>query len=391
MRLRAKPKLVSWSRASGLIFSLLLSSVFVAGCWDEVNLQDVSYISALGVDYEDGQVVIYAQMINFASVAKTESPSAGPAETWIGEGKGKSTLLAFYDLKRAGYSTLNLEQLKTVLIHERALGQLDDVLDALNRQRASRYTSYIYGTTADIMEVMNTENFFNQSPLYSVLYMPNPHDEQYTFIEPLQMQLLVQTMKEPNELTMLPVINGKASHWRKGKKPISTQLITGTFMFQDSEYKGYFGDKTVIGLRWLNPEFHNVFVEAKTGDRTGTVSIRSSKFAISVEKNGENPTFTLNVSLIGSLVELDDELTASQIESSVQELVRGELQSLFDIGVKRGVDLLELEHHLYRYHFRYWKERLKEQDWVPDRGTLKEIKVNVLLKDPGKFDLKKGG
>lgn len=383
-------KLVAMARVTGLLFSMLVSSVIVTGCWNEVNLQDVSYISALGVDYVDGQVVIYGQMINFASVAKTETGNTGPAETWIGKGKGKSTLQAYYDLKRAGYATLNIEHLKTVLIHERALGQLDDVLDALNRQRAARYTSLIYGTTTDIMEVFNTENFFNQSPLYSVLYMPNPHDEQYTFIEPLQMQLLVQTMKEPKELTLLPVINSKKSHWNRGKKPISTQLTTGTFVFKDFEYKGYFAEKTVIGLRWLNPEFHNVFVEAKSGEKTGTVSIRHSQSSIEAVQDGKNPKFTLNVSLIGSLVEMDGELSAEQIESSVQELVRGELESLFDIGVKRGVDFLELEHYLYRYHFRYWKEQLKKEDWLPNNGTLKEIKVKFILTDPGKFDLKKG-
>ncbi|GBG08994.1 hypothetical protein PAT3040_03614 [Paenibacillus agaridevorans] len=375
---------------TGIAAAALVSLTILPGCWDEVNLQDVSYVSALGIDYVDDKFVIYGQMINFASVAKTEAPGSGPAETWVGTGKGNSTLLAFYDLMRAGYATLNMEHLKTVLIHERAVNQIEDVLDALNRHRASRYTSLIFGTTDDIENVLNTENFFNQSPLYSVLYMPKPHEEQYTFIEPLQMQLVVQTIREPKELTLLPVINSSSTFWSKRGKPISTQLISGVFVYKDFKYKGYFPEKTVIGLRWLNPEFKQVFVEAGQGESTATVSIKHAKSSLEVSKAGADPRFTMTIKLSGSLVEMDSEMTKEEIERSIEELVRGQIQSLFDTGRESGVDFLELEHYLYRYHNRYWKEHIEKEDWLPNKGTLAKIKVDFMLSDSGKFVLKKG-
>ncbi|QNK59845.1 Ger(x)C family spore germination protein [Paenibacillus sp. PAMC21692] len=373
---------------TGIAAATLASLSVIAGCWDEVNLQDVSYVSALGIDYVDEKIVIYGQIINFASVAKSDAPNSKPAETWVGTGTGNSTLLAYYDLMRAGYATLNLEHLKTVLIHERAAGQIEDVLDALNRQRASRYTSLIFGTTDDIENVLNSDNFFNQSPLYSVLYMPKPHEEQYTFIEPLQMQLAVQTIREPKDLTLLPVINSSGTHWSKRGKPISTQLISGVFVYKDFKYMGYFSEKSVIGLRWLNPEFKQVLVEAEQGGATSTVSIKHAKSSLEVSKAGGGPRFTISLKLSGSVVELDGEMTKEGIESSVEELVRGQIQSLFDTGRERGVDFLELEHYLYRYHNRYWHEHIEKEDW--NKGTLAEIKVDFGLTDSGKFVLRKG-
>jgi spore germination protein KC len=375
---------------TGITATALASITMLTGCWDEVNLQDVSYVSALGIDYVDEKIVIYGQIINFASVAKTEAPGSSPAETWVGTGSGNSTLLAFYDLMRSGYATLNLEHLKTVLIHERAADQIEDVLDALNRHRASRYTSLIFGTTDDIENVLNTENFFNQSPLYSVLYMPQPHEEQYTFIEPLQMQLAVQTIREPKELTLLPVINSSRIPWSKRGKPIPTQLISGVLVYKDFKYKGYFSEKTVIGLRWLNPEFKQVFVEAGQGGSKGTVSVRHAKTSLEVSKAGGDPRFTITLKLSGSLIEMDSEMTKEGIESSIEELVRGQIQSLFDTGRERGVDFLELEHYLYRYHNRYWHEHIEKKDWLPNKGTLAEIKVEFRLTDSGKFVLRKG-
>ncbi|MDQ6423002.1 Ger(x)C family spore germination protein [Paenibacillus sp. LHD-117] len=361
--------------------------ILLPGCWDEVNLQDVSYVSAIGIDYQDGQMILYGQMLNFASIAKSESPASIPAETWLGRGKGKSTLLALYDLMRGGYSSINLEHLKTVIIHERATGKIDDVLDALNRQRASRYTSLIFGTTSPIEDIFTTENFFNQSHLYSVMYAPKPHEDQYTFIEPLQMQLAVQTIKEPCELTLLPVINSSQTYWKKGKKPISTQLISGLFVFKDYKYLGYFAEKSVIGLRWLNEDFHKVYLEANADGHTGTVSIKDAKYGVDIDTAGEEPRFRLNVSLTGSLIELDGEMTAGQIESSIEETVRGQIQSLYEIGIKKGVDFLELEHRLYRYHNRFWHSHIKDKDWVPDPKFLAEIDVKFQLSDSGKYDL----
>ncbi|MHA6485298.1 Ger(x)C family spore germination protein [Paenibacillus sp. strain BS8-2] len=389
--MKLSDKIVARMRRIGKLVAVLVSLIAVTGCWDEVNLQDVSYLSALGIDYEEGQFILYGQMINFASVAKTEAPGPGPVDTWIGVGKGNTMHLAYNDLVRAGYTLLNIEHLKTVLIRERALGYLEDVLDGLNRQRASRYTCQIYGTTVDIMDVLNTETFFNQSPLYSALYMPGPHSEQYTFLEPLQMQLLVQTMKEPNEITLLPVINNSTTHWTKGNKKMSTQLVTGAFVFKDFEYKGYYKEKSISGIRWLNPEFHNAVLEAKSGENKGTVSINRVVKNLDVSMKGDTPIFSLNIKLSGSLIEKDGDITMDQIESSIQDEVHSELTSLYNLGVKQGIDFLELEHYLYRHHYSYWKKVMQGQSWVPDSRTLKEINVKFKLINSGKFDLKERG
>src|SRR4029453_6567760 len=115
---------------------------------------------ALGIDYKDGQYEIYGQTIKFGLIAKTESLQPDPNPVWIGRGKGVSTLLALNDLNRSGQTILSLEHLKTVLVQERAMNKMDDIMDGLNRQRASRYTSLIYGTRAPINKIFTTDTFY---------------------------------------------------------------------------------------------------------------------------------------------------------------------------------------------------------------------------------------
>ncbi|WP_165861112.1 Ger(x)C family spore germination protein [Paenibacillus paeoniae] len=380
----------SWWRLS-LAAAFGVACLLLTGCWDEVNLQDVSYISAMGVDYEDGHYTIYTQMINFAAVAKTESPQSQAQKTWIGKGQGDSVLLAFFNLSRGGYTTLNLEHLKTIVVHERALGKISDVLDGLNRHRASRYTSLLYGTNEPIEHIFTTENFFDQSPLNSILYMPGPHDVQYTFTKPLKMQNAVQLLREPSMTTLLPALNTTEAFWRHDNKKMNTQLIDGVFVFKNFNYQGFVLEKELPGVRWLDESFDKVFTKAGGGENEASISITHSSYRLHIDSSSsEHAVFRLRVQLTGHVVELDGEMTEREIVDSIEKRVRNEIESTYRVGLQRGMDVFHLEHYLYRHHHGYWKRHVKGQEWKPRQDDLKDIQVKLNLTDTGKFDLSSG-
>ncbi|MFF2888929.1 Ger(x)C family spore germination protein [Paenibacillus sp. NPDC057967] len=380
----------AWTRRITTV-ALALVCILLTGCWDEVNLQDVSYISGMGVDYKDGQYTIYTQMINFGAVAKTESPQPQSQKIWIGQGKGDSVLLAFYNLSRGGYTTLNLEHLKTIVVHERALGKIADVLDGLNRQRASRYTSLLYGTKEPLESIFTTENFFDQSPLNSILYMPGPHDVQYTFTRPLKMQNAVQQLREPSMTTLLPALNTTEAYWQHGSKKMNTQLIDGIFVFKNFKYQGYAREKELPGIRWLDESFDKVFAKAGGGEQEATVSITESDHRFRIDSSAPDKSiFRLTVQLKGHVVELDGQMTEREIVDSIEKRVREEIEATYRFGLERGMDIYHLEHYLYRYHHGYWKNHVKGKDWTPQKDQLAEIEVNLDLTDSGKFQLTSG-
>jgi len=58
-----------------IILSSLATSLLLSGCWDVYEAQRMYYVDGLGIDYKDGQYVIYMQLINFTNVAKFEYPN----------------------------------------------------------------------------------------------------------------------------------------------------------------------------------------------------------------------------------------------------------------------------------------------------------------------------
>ncbi|WP_430103134.1 hypothetical protein [Paenibacillus validus] len=71
--------------------AVLLLPFFLTGCWSKYEVQNMNYVTAVGIDYADGQYIIYAQLLDFSTVAKLEGQQKSEQPpVWIGRGKGIS-------------------------------------------------------------------------------------------------------------------------------------------------------------------------------------------------------------------------------------------------------------------------------------------------------------
>ena len=52
---------------------LLLCVSILSGCWDSNEPERLVYANGLGIDYKDGKVIVYLQIINVKGLAKSES------------------------------------------------------------------------------------------------------------------------------------------------------------------------------------------------------------------------------------------------------------------------------------------------------------------------------
>jgi spore germination protein KC len=384
--MRYKAAQVNFWRKRAALICILFGSMLLQGCWDEINLEDTSYVSALGIDFKDGKYEIYAQTMKFGLIAKTESVQPDPNPVWIGRGKGDSILLAINNITKSGQTILSLEHLKTVVVHARALDRMDDIMDGLNRQRASRYTSLIYGTRAPIEKIFTTDTFYDQSPLNSVMYLPQPLEGQRSFIRPSTLQTSVQTLKEPAMVTTIAALTANEHYWTRKKILLQIQMIEGVFVFKELNYVGYLSENEAAGLRWVNPEFKHFIMKAEGKNGSAAVSISSSKSQLRASFKEGSPSFVLKVKLSGAVAEIMENMNAEEIVASIEAEVRLQLENTYRKGLTKGMDLFELEHNLYRYHQAYWKQACKGKEWLPKPDQLK-IEVEFNLIHSGNFTL----
>ncbi|MWC30650.1 Ger(x)C family spore germination protein [Paenibacillus sp. MMS18-CY102] len=378
------------ARNIGKAIRLLLAAAVmlaISGCWDEVDLQEVGYVTAMGIDYVDGKYELYGEMIGFNTIAKSEGtqPAEG-ANTWVGRAEGKTLLVAFQQLMRSTQYQLSLDHLKSLVINQRALGMLDEVLDGLNRQRASRYTVWVFGTQEPFDKLFGADTIFNRSPLVSVLYSPRLIFQQDSSYLPLNMQMFIQQLDEPSYTTVLPNLSTNNVAWKQQQKSLNLYELNGVYTFKNREYNNYIADSQINGLRWIQPEFSHSIIGFPIGD--GRVSISVDKVKWTIKDGGGIPRrFRVQLKLHIHTIEIEGEHTAKQIEEATSQFVKNEVKKTFLAGLEKKSDLLQLRLHLYRYHNAYWKKYASNDNWLPGADDV-TIEVNSVLKNSGKYDLR---
>ncbi|MGG1678502.1 hypothetical protein ACIFOT_22625 [Neobacillus sp. NRS-1170] len=97
---------------------LLFVMPSLTGCWDHKVLQDMSFVSAVCIDYLDNQFVIYTQMVDFASVGKVQGVSSEEASSniWVGKATGPTFWSAWNNLYNSTQQKVHIGQVSAVVL-----------------------------------------------------------------------------------------------------------------------------------------------------------------------------------------------------------------------------------------------------------------------------------
>ncbi|REE80228.1 Ger(x)C family germination protein [Paenibacillus taihuensis] len=389
---KAEPAVRASRRELLLLLTLVLSSVLLSGCKGRADTSDLSaqaFVKAMGIDYEKGQYVVTVQLMDFSAIAKTETPKSQKPSVWIGIGRGKSISEANKQIAVTTQSRLNFDQLSVVIVREPAMDKMAQILDAVNRVRVTRYTSWIYGTRDDLSDIFTASAFFELSQTYSYIYNPLTLEKQNSSVPPLTMQKFVTAFNEKAMTALLPSVSVSSKVWRENKRPIMVQELDGVFAFKLKRKPVYLPLKQVIGVRWSkNPLYHAQYtVQAEGHQDAASVWITYSKVKkkeVKTSKGG--PKFVLHVKAYGDLIEIGGNLTVAEIESKVRKLIEDEIMLAYTSGIRKHIDLFNLEEIMYRYHLGEWKKTARNGDWHPGENDLK-VELSFGIRRAGVFEM----
>ncbi len=74
------------------LFIILITFIFLTGCWNYHELNDVAIVGAMGIDYENDEYIVSVGTINSKTVASNGGSGSVPNEspTIVYESKGKT-------------------------------------------------------------------------------------------------------------------------------------------------------------------------------------------------------------------------------------------------------------------------------------------------------------
>jgi Ger(x)C family germination protein len=362
------------------LFLLLSSISFVlSGCWGSRGISDQLYIEALGVDYKDGKYIVYTESAVFSSIAKQEGGGSQPSESpvLVGKEEADSVTMAFRKLEKASQYPLYYGHIQVILLSDRVINQkLEEVISDLGHDPLIRHTSWVFGTSEDLSEVLKSKSLFSQAPTYKVLFHPDIMLKRNHAGNPLNMQMLLRGGNEPFGSILIPNVIITEGEWQEDEKKPPTPHLNGGFIVSKMKSKGFMSYEDLRGLQWLTEEQKENKLEIPQQKTVVELLVKGYKISLHQPiKDGLH--YTVQLKAKAFIDESVDEPSLTSLKKKIKQEIKNDVQRTFENGIKAGADLYNLTESTYRKSPALAKKyKLKE-------NSLADVKIDVKIVNAG--------
>ncbi|EHB67204.1 MULTISPECIES: Ger(x)C family spore germination protein [Paenibacillus] len=366
-----------------LLCLFIIMSVLLAGCWDNKEVQDINYITALGIDYKEDQYIIYVQMLDFATIARQEgTKQTETAPIWVGRGTGSTLSDALIDLYTANQQRISWGHVTALVLGESVLvpERLSQVFDMTNRSQEIRYTKWIYGTKDSMEDLFTVSPFFQLSPLHSLLHEPQESYRQFSFIRPIQFVNFIRLYREDAATVVLPSLQITTANWTENLKQHPLLEVNGAFLIQHQTLKGWMQRSDLAGIRWLStPETRASLVVFSGIKAAGSIYLENPKSAIEIIREGEEVYYRIKLNVDGMVQNIYQKTRIGEMKKLTEASLREEIRNTFLKTAAIHADPYQLGLQLRRADPKLWDELRKEKREM-HQASLREIDVQVSLR-----------
>ncbi|WP_313892410.1 Ger(x)C family spore germination protein [Psychrobacillus sp.] len=371
------------------IVIIFVSVLFLlSGCWDENEPERMLYIYGLGIDYKDGKYEVFAQIIDFSMLAKTEQPNTQATQLEVGHATGTTVDEALYELYHTLDQQLFWGHLTYLVLSEEVLkyGNANPIINTFVRYRETRYQTWVYSTQESVKEVMLLTPILNKGISHSKIADPMNSYKQESFIEPISLRKLIIRLNEPSYEVNIPLVTIK-DNWSTEKGPDKVASITGVSVTNPKGFKQTIMLDKVRGLQWMTNETKRgeVTVNLDTNkDNYLTVDVDKINVKVKPITDKGEVMFDINVIMEVTVSGFLSKVTEDEVRKGVEKEVQKEIEETYKEGLKHDTDIYRLSEYLYRDNVKVWKKVHKDGKVELTENSIRKITVDVNKVDSGR-------
>jgi len=377
-------------RPIAIAILLIFCSTSLCGCWSASDVESKSYVKALGIDYHDHEFIVYAQMLDFSNIAKSETggKNSSTPTTYIGRGKGSTVNNAVNDLYRSAQIPITWGHITALILSERALKTKGiKMIDMLNRYPEVRYNLWIYATKDPMEDLLTAFSLFNMSALYTLLHNPLPNYNQHSVIPPIEMFRYIADYNEPAMTASLPIIGINSVMWKDTGKPMDMLTMAGIYFIATNGDMSFFSHTKLDGFQWMQKGMNRApLTVEKDGIEYANLSIGRPKIKIKPIVEGDEVYFDISLKLLGAMYEYNEPLNYKEMVSLAEQKVSRQIREVLLEGVKNGVDIFSLGKSLWQKDVQEWKRISHNGNKiVVNANSIRHLNVDIEIPYNGKY------
>ncbi|MDY7222550.1 Ger(x)C family spore germination protein [Halalkalibacterium halodurans] len=376
---------------------LLVGLVFLTGCWDQLEIEDVGFVMGVALDPINDQQQAGENVngfdINQPLFRITHQTAIPERLTQVGGDGGSSkgeapfvnivsTNASNMDAARRAAAKnsrfLNFEHLKVLIIHEDLVrqGLLGHLVDFYIRDHQMRRKTFVF-----ISDVEGKAILEKTVPLEDI---PALFMEKLSENDPNVLQM--PKVKEIGELSQNIIEHQSYIVPRITMGPNEGDYVmTGAAVFRggDDRMVGWLGEYDLQGYNWMVGEAKNgvLHVGIEEQGRQKTVVFETDQMITNVHYERENGQdhFKVNIEAKGTIVEswLEElELEGAKVKKAIEEKIEKQANDIVRKTQEEfQVDIFDFINFIKHCDYPYW-EKVKDT-WSDEDGQYKDAQIDI--------------
>lgn len=373
---------------------IVIFSLFLTGCYGQKNIQDLTYVVAFGVDYDDkkDEMRIKALALDFTNVAKQEgAKSIPPPPEWIGEGKGKTVEEAVSKLYEDSQPDLFLQHVKAIIITENALThKFKEINESLGRSNFFRFSVFVFSTTESLDKIFKTKALFFYPQTFAVYIKPRKEEGESNMLSPKSYREFLSEYFEPVGATYLPSLEISTKSWMQDNEKYPLVQINGAHFFENQNYQGHLSLNEIQGMKWGNEEKKKkTYILENPAQKRTVVRVTTSNLTIHTA-DSTKPSFQLRVKGTAEILENVNNLSEKEIENKMEKLIREEIMNTYVNGLDIHSDLFRLGTNWFRFYNEDYQKFTRKHPgkYYLNKDSLQDINVTIHIRTSDNYKSK---
>ena len=334
------------------IIILTLITFLMSGC-SYVELNDLAIVSAIGIDYEDNEFKLTAQIMDI----KSSDSGMTEENTLIYEASGPTIAKAVRNFSIRYPKNVYFGHLEFLIINsETATKKIDDIFDYFMRSPEVRSLSYVVITKDEkAKEILNPKNESKGSfPIEGLKTVLLDATKRNGTIYDLTLEELLSFYLKKGIDPVVPLIKTSKE---KGMTA-STTVIKELAPLKNKKVLKSLNEKESIAYNTINNNYYDIVINCKHKNKDFSTLIYNPKSSIDLKIKDKKPEVTINIKLESKIIESDNkiDLTKSKNQKMIKKRVDKELktyiQSLINYSKENNADTLGLGNMIYKNYFK---------------------------------------
>lgn len=366
------------------IFILLLLCLFLCGCGNYRELNQIAIITGVGIDKKDDE---YEVSLLIANAQKSETTSKeGESQPTVYSGKGKSLVEATKEVDRKTPKQLYFGHINVVLISEEIAEEgFLNVADWLLRNPESRKKFYLMmtkdSTAKEVLEIVSPLESF---PSQNIATLMGSNEETQAITNSVTYSDFINNILVEGIEPILPSItvigddkDGDDKANLDTTNPNSYLKLETIALFKNDKFKGFASENDSKAINILKNTVKQSIFTINYNDSNVNLSTKniSSKIKIKSAKEFDiKVTGDATLSEINSDTNLNKEQTIKDIEKELNKTIKKQInKAIKKMQTKYKSDIFGFGNLIYKNHPDAWK-KIKDK-W--NDVYFPKIKVNI--------------